>query len=29
MRISESKFLNLVTNFSVSGYAIPGIILAV
>ena len=29
MRISESKFLNLVTSFSVSGYAIPGIILAV
>jgi len=29
IRISESKFLNLVTNFSVSGYAIPGIILAV
>tara|TARA_B100000925_G_scaffold60538_1_gene40619 strand:- start:305 stop:856 length:552 start_codon:yes stop_codon:yes gene_type:complete len=29
MRISESKFLNVVTSFSVSGYAIPGIILAV
>ena len=29
MRISENKFLNLVTSFSVSGYAIPGIILAV
>ena len=29
MRVSESKFLNLVTSFSVSGYAIPGIILAV
>ncbi len=29
MRISESKFLNLITSFSVSGYAIPGIILAV
>ena len=29
MRISENKFLNIVTSFSVSGYAIPGIILAV
>ena len=29
MRISESKILSSITNFSVSGYAIPGIILAV
>ena len=29
MRISESKILSIITNFSVSGYAIPGIILAV
>ena len=29
MRITESKFLSVITNFSVSGYAIPGIILAV
>lgn len=29
MRITESKFLKVITNFSVSGYAIPGIILAV
>ena len=29
MRISKSKFLNAVTNFSVSGYVIPGVILAV
>jgi iron(III) transport system permease protein len=29
MRISKSKLLNSITNFSVSGYAIPGIILAV
>ena len=28
-RISKSKILNYLTNFSVSGYAIPGIILAV
>ena len=28
MRISESKTLNIITNFSISGYAIPGIILA-
>ncbi len=28
-RISKSKILNYVTNFSISGYAIPGIILAV
>jgi len=28
-RISNSKFLNLLTTFSVSGYAIPGVILAV
>lgn len=29
MRVSKSKLLTLITNFSVSGYAIPGIILAV
>ena len=29
MRITESKTLAVITNFSVSGYAIPGIILAV
>jgi len=28
-RISKSKFLNYLTNFSISGYAIPGVILAV
>ena len=28
-RISNSRFLNLLTTFSVSGYAIPGVILAV
>ena len=28
-RVSRSKFLNLLTTFSVSGYAIPGVILAV
>ena len=28
-RVSKSKFLELLTTFSVSGYAIPGIILAV
>ncbi len=28
-RISKSKILNYLTNFSISGYAIPGIILAV
>ena len=28
-RISRSKILNYLTNFSISGYAIPGIILAV
>ena len=28
-RISKSKILNFITNFSISGYAIPGIILAV
>ncbi len=28
-RVSRSKFLNILTTFSVSGYAIPGIILAV
>jgi iron(III) transport system permease protein len=28
-RISRSKFLELLTTFSISGYAIPGIILAV
>ncbi len=28
-RISKSKILNFLTNFSVSGYAIPGVILAV
>ena len=28
-RISKSKILNYLTNFSVSGYAIPGVILAV
>ena len=28
-RISKSKILNYITNFSVSGYAIPGVILAV
>ena len=28
-RISKSKILNILTNFSISGYAIPGIILAV
>lgn len=29
MRISNSKILNFITNFSVSGYAIPGVIMAV
>ncbi len=28
-RISKSRFLNYLTNFSISGYAIPGVILAV
>ena len=28
-RISKSKILNYLTNFSISGYAIPGVILAV
>ena len=28
-RVSRSKFLNILTTFSISGYAIPGIILAV
>jgi iron(III) transport system permease protein len=28
-RVSRSKFLNFLTTFSVSGYAIPGVILAV
>ncbi len=28
-RVSRSKFLNVLTTFSVSGYAIPGVILAV
>ena len=28
-RIARSKILNFITNFSISGYAIPGIILAV
>ena len=28
-RVSKSKILNYLTNFSVSGYAIPGVILAV
>ena len=28
-RISKSKVLNYLTNFSISGYAIPGVILAV
>jgi iron(III) transport system permease protein len=28
-RVSKSKFLELLTTFSISGYAIPGIILAV
>ena len=28
-RVTKSKFLNILTTFSVSGYAIPGIILAV
>ena len=28
-RISKSKILNYITNFSISGYAIPGVILAV
>jgi len=28
-RVSKSKFLNLLTTFSISGYAIPGVILAV
>ncbi|MFL2888313.1 MAG: ABC transporter permease [Pelagibacteraceae bacterium] len=28
-RVSKSKILNYLTNFSISGYAIPGIILAV
>jgi len=28
-RVSRSKFLNLLTTFSISGYAIPGVILAV
>ncbi len=29
VRISKSKILNYLTNFSISGYAIPGVILAV
>ena len=28
-RISKSKILNYLTTFSISGYAIPGVILAV
>ena len=28
-RVSKSKFLEILTTFSISGYAIPGIILAV
>ena len=28
-RLSKSKFLEILTTFSISGYAIPGIILAV
>ena len=28
-RVSRSKFLNILTTFSISGYAIPGVILAV
>ncbi len=28
-RVSKSKFLNFLTTFSISGYAIPGVILAV
>ena len=28
-RVTKSKFLNLLTTFSISGYAIPGVILAV
>ena len=28
-RVSRSKFLEVLTTFSISGYAIPGIILAV
>tara|TARA_B110000444_G_C18797323_1_gene575586 strand:+ start:6 stop:1625 length:1620 start_codon:yes stop_codon:yes gene_type:complete len=28
-RVTKSKFLNILTTFSISGYAIPGIILAV
>ena len=28
-RVTKSKFLELLTTFSVSGYAIPGVILAV
>ena len=28
-RVSKSKFLEILTTFSVSGYAIPGVILAV
>ena len=28
-RITKSKFLEILTTFSISGYAIPGIILAV
>ena len=28
-RISKSKILNYITTFSISGYAIPGVILAV
>ena len=29
MRVTNSKLLSTVTNFSISGYAIPGIILSV
>ena len=29
MRVTDSKLLSTVTNFSISGYAIPGIILSV
>ena len=28
-RVTKSKFLEILTTFSVSGYAIPGVILAV
>ncbi len=29
MRVSENKTLSIITNFSISGYAIPGVILSV